>query len=129
MRSILQAAEAGDKKTLQGYIAEGKVGVVDEDGNTPLMFAAASGREEIMRMLLDKDVSIITSVCVLCSLVISPSYLCSPFLCEGGREGGNNRNLTNLNLNNIQNLANLNTFGGPSLYLWICGCPLIRVLY
>lgn len=56
VKTILQAAERGDKKTLQGYIAEGKVGVVDEDGNTPLMAAAASGREEILRMLLDKDV-------------------------------------------------------------------------
>lgn len=54
--AIIQAAERGDKKTLQGFIAEGKVGVVDEDGNTPLMYAAGSGREEVLRMLLDKEV-------------------------------------------------------------------------
>lgn len=55
--AILQTAEGGDKKALQQVIAEGKVCVVDEDGNTPLMYAATSGREEILRMLLDKGVS------------------------------------------------------------------------
>lgn len=56
VKTILQAAERGDRKTLQGVIAEHKVGVVDEDGNTALMYAAASGREDILRLLLDKDV-------------------------------------------------------------------------
>lgn len=57
-KAILQAAGTGDRKTLLGFIAEGKVGVVDEDSNTPLMCAAASGREEILRMLLDAEVRI-----------------------------------------------------------------------
>lgn len=50
----LRAAEEGDKKALQEVILEGKVGVADEDGNTPLMYAATNGREEIMRLLLDQ---------------------------------------------------------------------------
>lgn len=58
MKEILQAAERGDKKTLQKVVAEGCVGVVDENGNTPLMAAAASGREEVLRLLLEKDVSV-----------------------------------------------------------------------
>ena len=57
MKAILRAAEAGDKKTLQKVIAEGKVCVVDDDSNTPLMYAATSGREETLHMLLDKTVS------------------------------------------------------------------------
>lgn len=53
----LRAAEEGDKKALQEVIMEGKVGVVDvvdEDGNTPLMYAATNGREEVLRLLLDQ---------------------------------------------------------------------------
>ena len=57
VRKVLQASQQGDKKTLKEVIAEGKVGVVDEEWNTPLMCAAASGREEVLRMILDKEVS------------------------------------------------------------------------
>ena len=56
VRQVLAAAQQGDKKFLQEVISKGKVGVVDEDETTPLMYAAASGREEILRMLLDKEV-------------------------------------------------------------------------
>ena len=57
VRKILRAAEEGDKRTLQEAIRKGEVGVADEEGSTPLMCAAASGREEVLRMLLDKEVS------------------------------------------------------------------------
>jgi len=58
VRRVLQAAERGDKKVLQKFLSEQErnVGVVDEDGNTPLMVAAASGREEVLRLLLDQEV-------------------------------------------------------------------------
>ena len=56
MRQVLAAAQLGEKKFIQEVIAKGKVGVVDEDETTPLMYAAASGREEVLRMLLDKEV-------------------------------------------------------------------------
>lgn len=56
VREVLAAAQQGDKKVLQEVIAKGKVGVVDEEATTPLMYAAASGREEVLRILLDKEV-------------------------------------------------------------------------
>ena len=55
-RGVLLAAQRGDKKAVQVIVAEGRADVADEDGNTPLMYAAASGREEVMRLLLDKQV-------------------------------------------------------------------------
>lgn len=59
VRQVLAAVQQGDKKTLQEVIAKGKVGVVDEEETTPLMYAAASGREEVLRILLDKEVHIL----------------------------------------------------------------------
>lgn len=56
MHAVLSAAERGDKKAMESYISEGKVNVSDEEGSTPLMYAAANGKEEIIRMLLDPDV-------------------------------------------------------------------------
>ncbi len=56
MREVLTAAQQGNKKVLQEAIAKGKVGVVDEEATTPLMYAAASGREEILRVILEKEV-------------------------------------------------------------------------
>ena len=57
MKAILQAAaDGGTSGVLKQVIDEGKVGVVDDDGSTPLMYAAASGREEVMRKLLGKEV-------------------------------------------------------------------------
>ena len=56
MRGILAAAQQGDKMVLQDAIAKKNVGVVDEEATTPLMYAAASGREEILRLLLEKEV-------------------------------------------------------------------------
>ncbi len=53
---MLLAAQRGDKKAVQAIIAEGRVDEIDEDGNTPLMYAAASGREEVIRLLLEKEV-------------------------------------------------------------------------
>lgn len=56
VRGMLQAAQRGDRKTVSTIITEGRVGVADDDGNTPLMYAAASGREEVLRLLLEKEV-------------------------------------------------------------------------
>lgn len=57
VKAILQAAAEGvTSGILKQVIEEGKVGVVDDDGNTPLMYAAASGREEVMRKLIGKEV-------------------------------------------------------------------------
>ncbi len=57
-KSVLSAVEQGHKADLRGYISRGVVGVVDEEGSTPLMYAAANSREEIVRILLDEKVSI-----------------------------------------------------------------------
>ena len=56
VKGVLQAAHRGDRKAVDVIIAEGRVGVADEDGNTPLMYAAASGREDVIRLLLEKVV-------------------------------------------------------------------------
>ena len=56
VKEIMAAAQLGNKKAMQEFIAKGKVGVVDEEGTTPLMYAAASGREEILRLLLEREV-------------------------------------------------------------------------
>lgn len=66
VKTITLAADQGDTRTLQQFIAEGRVGVVDDDGNTPLMRAAASGREEVLRMLLDKEVSRLSTSVIIC---------------------------------------------------------------
>lgn len=54
---VLLAAEQGDRKSMTHYIASKQVNVVDEEGCTPLMIAAANGRDEIIRLLLDQEVS------------------------------------------------------------------------
>lgn len=56
VKRVLEAAKHGDKKTLQEVLAQKEIGVADEEGNTALMFAAANGQEEILRLLLDKEV-------------------------------------------------------------------------
>lgn len=56
LHAVLSAAERGDKKAIESYISEGKANVCDEEGSTPLMYAAANGKEEIIRMLLDPEV-------------------------------------------------------------------------
>ncbi len=61
-KSILSAAEQGLKSELQSYISRGAVSVVDEEGSTPLIYAAANGREEIVRLLLDKKVGVVIAL-------------------------------------------------------------------
>ena len=53
---ILLAAEQGDRKSMAVFITSGQVDVVDEEGCTPLMVAAANGRDEIIRQLLEQEV-------------------------------------------------------------------------
>ncbi len=59
-KSVLCATEQGYKAELRDYISRGVVGVVDEEGSTPLMYAAANGREEVVRLLLDEKVGMVT---------------------------------------------------------------------
>ena len=56
IKNILSAAEQGHKKALKDYISRRVVNVVDEEGSTPLIYAAANGREDIVRLLLDEEV-------------------------------------------------------------------------
>ena len=56
--SVLSAAKQGDRKSIQGYITERQINVVNEEGCTPLMVAAANGRDEIIRLLLEQEVSV-----------------------------------------------------------------------
>ena len=54
---VLLAAEQGDRKSIQAFITERQVNVANEEGCTPLMVAAANGRDEIIRLLLEQEVS------------------------------------------------------------------------
>ena len=54
---VLLAAEQGDRKSMQAFITDRQVNVVNEEGCTPLMVAAANGRDEIIRLLLEQEVS------------------------------------------------------------------------
>ena len=56
IKDVLSAAEQGHRKNIESYISRGVVNVLDEEGSTPLMYAAANGREEIIRLLLDREV-------------------------------------------------------------------------
>ena len=42
---------------MESFIADRRVDVVNEEGCTPLMVAAANGRDEIIRVLLEQEVS------------------------------------------------------------------------
>lgn len=57
VKDILSDAEQGHRKNIEAYISRGVVNVLDEEGSTTLMYAAANGREEIVRLLLDREVS------------------------------------------------------------------------
>ena len=52
------AAEQGDRKSMAIFITNREVNVVDEEGCTPLMVAAANGRDEIIRQLLEQEVRV-----------------------------------------------------------------------
>ena len=54
---ILLAAEQGDRKSMAVFITNKQVNVADEEGSTPLLVAAANGRDEIIRLLLEVEVS------------------------------------------------------------------------
>lgn len=56
---VLLAAEQGDRKSMQAFITDRQVDVVNEEGCTPLMVAAANGRDEIIRLLLEQEVSVL----------------------------------------------------------------------
>ena len=55
---VLLAAEQGDRKSMAVFITSGQVNVIDEEGCTPLMVAAANGRDEIIRQLLEQEVRV-----------------------------------------------------------------------
>lgn len=59
---VLLAAEQGDRKSMQAFITDKEVNIVNEEGCTPLMVAAANGRDEIIRQLLEQEVSVLTGV-------------------------------------------------------------------
>lgn len=85
---VLSAAEQGDCKSMALYITRRQVDVEDEEGCTPLMAAAANGRNKIMSLLLEREVS---TVYVLCAdnrymsqmyvSTISTNYINMSILC------------------------------------------------
>ena len=70
---VLLAAEQGNREAMTTYITNKQVNVVDEEGSTPLMVAAANGRDEIIRLLLEQEVSVF--VVHMCTAVVINSTL------------------------------------------------------
>jgi len=59
--SIIKAAQEGRTKTVKALLADGAaVNTMDQEGNTPLMWAARNGHSEIVKMLLAKGADVDT---------------------------------------------------------------------
>ena len=54
VREILSAAETGNISKIKECISSGNINVVDEEGSTPLIYAAANGAEKVVRLLLQE---------------------------------------------------------------------------
>jgi len=53
VQRVLSVVESGSEEALRGLLREGgKVDVCDEEGSSSLLYAAAHGWEDIVRMLL-----------------------------------------------------------------------------
>lgn len=52
VQTVLAVAEQGNEQAMAVFLEQGKANVCDEEGFTPLMTAAASGKENTVRMLL-----------------------------------------------------------------------------
>ena len=56
---MLAAAEAGDLKRVRALVAEGSdLDVRDDNGNSPLAWAAHEGHPDVARLLLDRGASV-----------------------------------------------------------------------
>ena len=56
VREVITAAESGDHDMIKIYISSGRIDCIDEEGSTPLMYAAANGHEKVTRLLLQNGV-------------------------------------------------------------------------
>ena len=56
-RKILSAASTGDVEAMKGLVSSSAPinTCTDEEGSTPLMYAAANGHEKLVRLLLQVD--------------------------------------------------------------------------
>ena len=53
VQEVLSVVESGSEQALRGVLREGgRVDVCDEEGSSSLLYAAAHGWEDIVRMLL-----------------------------------------------------------------------------
>ena len=59
---------------MQAFITDKEVNIVNEEGCTPLMVAAANGRDEIIRQLLEQEVSVLTGVLKFLTVISGHSY-------------------------------------------------------
>lgn len=57
VKAVLSAAEQGNQQAMCSFLEKGTADVCDEEGSTPLMYAAANGREAIIRLLLQNHVN------------------------------------------------------------------------
>ena len=54
VKAVLSAAEQGNQQAIRAFLKDGTADVCDDEGSTPLMYAAANGREMIIRQLLQE---------------------------------------------------------------------------
>ena len=65
---VLSLAERGEEQELAGLLSAGRTDVTDEEGSTPLMYAAANGWEgAVMKLASVRGVNILVHVCGPCS--------------------------------------------------------------
>lgn len=49
---VLAAAEQGDVSAMSSFLEQGRDDVCDDEGTSPLMYAAANGKDSVLRVLL-----------------------------------------------------------------------------
>eukprot|EP00731_Ephydatia_muelleri_P026241 Em0018g341a len=55
VKAVLSAAEQGNQQAISSFLEDGTADVYDEEGSTPLMYAAANGKETVIRLLLREE--------------------------------------------------------------------------
>lgn len=80
IQKVLSAASIGDEDMMKSYIGSDDIRIcLDEEGSTPLMYAAANGHEKIVRILLQNEVNVDQKNCYGWTALLQAS-------CYGHRE-------------------------------------------
>ena len=79
---LLSAAEYGNDEAIRSIIDGGRVpDVSDEEGSTPLMYAAANGRESLVRLLLQVPTRYVCTLASGTTILITSFSLLHLIMC------------------------------------------------